>query len=599
MAGTQRNHISTCVVSWIAVGWLGLDSTFTTCQNTSCGIGAIPYAKVIANLLLHKEAKLDESSVHQDPMSAATSGGKIILPSDTNPLSIVRGFLLFFIAKLPDATNGLDPKVLSKLLHPIIFSLLDDICLTQTKGSMLTTGSLAYCQKMRAWQSLCVLSRFVTDDVAESVCCKIFSCLDQTLHGQIRYFVEIFTIQCSRLHPEIFGKMFVQEIKRTDLTLQHVSSLMIIGGNLIVGRYQVDFLRQFEGEHANSARLHEVLAGALPWLSSTQGFSRAIAQIIVHKVIPLVVDVTSKDIKEEGENDWFLKSMYVFLDENPEMKRLRDKQSKVFETYDVDTMCTPEGILSTPVDEGDEANPLHVVESMKRCLEQVYEEAHEKDTPQWKNVKEMLEAEGSEVSASELDENKEASLVNFQRKIIPLDSLNLAMEETRQQSLRNATGRKKQDLIVCASLIDKVPNVAGLARTAEIFAADRLIVPDKKQTKMDNFKSISVSAGEWIQIDECNEKNLLSWLRGQKENGYTIVGVEQTSSSISIEKLSFPERTVLLLGKEKEGIPVEFLQAVDVCVEIPQLGIIRSLNVHVSGSVAIWEYTKQMLTAKQ
>lgn len=31
----------------------------------------------------------------------------------------------------------------------------------------------------------------------------------------------------------------------------------------------------------------------------------------------------------------------------------------------------------------------------------------------------------------------------------------------------------------------------------------------------------------------------------------------------------------------------------DYCVEIPQLGVIRSLNVHVSAALAIWEYTKQ------
>ena len=73
-----------------------------------------------------------------------------------------------------------------------------------------------------------------------------------------------------------------------------------------------------------------------------------------------------------------------------------------------------------------------------------------------------------------------------------------------------------------------------------------------------------------------------------------MVGLEQTSSSVSLSEMVFPDRpTVLLLGKEKEGIPVEFLQAVDQCVEIPQLGIIRSLNVHVSGAIAIWEYTKQ------
>jgi len=88
---------------------------------------------------------------------------------------------------------------------------------------------------------------------------------------------------------------------------------------------------------------------------------------------------------------------------------------------------------------------------------------------------------------------------------------------------------------------------------------------------------------------------LLPWLQKQKENGYSVVGVEQTSSSISLSKLEFPKKTVLLLGKEKEGIPVEFLQVIDRCVEIPQLGIIRSLNVHVSGAISIWEYTKQMM----
>lgn len=52
---------------------------------------------------------------------------------------------------------------------------------------------------------------------------------------------------------------------------------------------------------------------------------------------------------------------------------------------------------------------------------------------------------------------------------------------------------------------------------------------------------------------------------------------------------------MLLLGREKEGVPVELLQLVDTCIEIPQLGIIRSLNVHVTGAIAIWEYTKQNL----
>lgn len=106
-------------------------------------------------------------------------------------------------------------------------------------------------------------------------------------------------------------------------------------------------------------------------------------------------------------------------------------------------------------------------------------------------------------------------------------------------------------------------------------------------------------------------QNLLTWLRQRRDEGYHIVGLEQTSSSESLLEYQFPPSatfmsddvnntggTVLLLGKEKEGIPIEFLQMVDQCIEIPQYGIIRSLNVHVSGAIAIWEYTKQQQQRK-
>ncbi|KAG3234469.1 hypothetical protein PI124_g20475 [Phytophthora idaei] len=52
---------------------------------------------------------------------------------------------------------------------------------------------------------------------------------------------------------------------------------------------------------------------------------------------------------------------------------------------------------------------------------------------------------------------------------------------------------------------------------------------------------------------------------------------------------------VLVLGREKEGIPVEVLQLVDVRVEIPQFGLIRPPNVRVSGALMLWEYTQHQL----
>ena len=55
---------------------------------------------------------------------------------------------------------------------------------------------------------------------------------------------------------------------------------------------------------------------------------------------------------------------------------------------------------------------------------------------------------------------------------------------------------------------------------------------------------------------------------------------------------------VLLLGREREGVPAPLLAEVDARIEIPQLGVVRSLNVHVSGAIAIWEYFRQTALAR-
>jgi len=110
---------------------------------------------------------------------------------------------------------------------------------------------------------------------------------------------------------------------------------------------------------------------------------------------------------------------------------------------------------------------------------------------------------------------------------------------------------------------------------------------------------VSVTADKWMPIEEVRPDldDLLTALQRWKRDGYTIVAVEQTASSHCLSTFQFPKKMVIVLGKEREGVPVEVLQAVDACVEIPQFGVIRSLNVHVSGALLLWEYTQQHMTS--
>lgn len=78
-----------------------------------------------------------------------------------------------------------------------------------------------------------------------------------------------------------------------------------------------------------------------------------------------------------------------------------------------------------------------------------------------------------------------------------------------------------------------------------------------------------------------------------KKNGYIIVGAEQALHSLPLSEVKFPKKSLFLLGNEKKGIPPNLIPLLDICVEIPQIGVIRSLNVHVTGALFIWEYAKQ------
>ncbi|CAO3698396.1 unnamed protein product [Rhizopus stolonifer] len=185
----------------------------------------------------------------------------------------------------------------------------------------------------------------------------------------------------------------------------------------------------------------------------------------------------------------------------------------------------------------------------------------------------------------------------YQKKIMPWEMmLETDMDLTKNLVKKN---RRRNDLIVVASLVDRLPNLAGLCRTCEIFNASQLVVPTLKIKEDVGFTSVSVSSERWMPMIEVAEPDVAAYLQSKREEGYVICGLEQTTTSATLGNYEFPEKCILLLGKERQGVPADLLQMLDVTIEIPQYGITRSLNVHVSGAICIYEYTKQMQWRQQ
>ncbi|XP_035767959.1 probable methyltransferase TARBP1 [Neolamprologus brichardi] len=207
---------------------------------------------------------------------------------------------------------------------------------------------------------------------------------------------------------------------------------------------------------------------------------------------------------------------------------------------------------------------------------------------------------GDWIQQDRSEQDKEERWAEVQKKITPW-RLGIQEQEPELQLVppqRAARlGKLHGALLVVASLIDKPTNLGGLCRTCEIFGASALVLDSLRHVNDKNFQSLSVSAELWLPLLEVKPMELTEFLQVKKSEGYCIVGVEQTANSHSLQEYQFPEKTLLLLGNEREGIPANLLQMLDVCVEIPQQGIIRSLNVHVSAALLIWEYTRQHLSS--
>ena len=79
------------------------------------------------------------------------------------------------------------------------------------------------------------------------------------------------------------------------------------------------------------------------------------------------------------------------------------------------------------------------------------------------------------------------------------------------------------------------------------------------------------------------------WVGRQRLEGWRIVAVELAAGAVALPRLPpARERTLVLLGHEIDGVPEEQVDAADLCVEIPMVGLGASLNVVVAGSLVLY-----------
>ena len=87
----------------------------------------------------------------------------------------------------------------------------------------------------------------------------------------------------------------------------------------------------------------------------------------------------------------------------------------------------------------------------------------------------------------------------------------------------DTTKKRVGDLIVVGSLVSKMPNLANLTRSSEIFGVKELTIPSKKILTDQNFTSVTVTAEKWLPLVDVAPENIGLYIRMKKKEGYSVL----------------------------------------------------------------------------
>jgi rRNA methylases len=166
------------------------------------------------------------------------------------------------------------------------------------------------------------------------------------------------------------------------------------------------------------------------------------------------------------------------------------------------------------------------------------------------------------------------------------------MTPQRYQRLTSVLNKRQPDFTVVLENVFDPHNVSAVMRTCDavgiqdVFILNDRIPPHKKW----GYRSSSTAA-EWLTIHQfTNVEECFAELRRRYKKIYaTHLGEKSTM----LHQLDLTESIALVFGNETFGISEEITKMVDGTFIIPQVGIIKSLNISVACAVTLYEAYRQ------
>ncbi|MGD9510362.1 MAG: 23S rRNA (guanosine(2251)-2'-O)-methyltransferase RlmB [Geminicoccaceae bacterium] len=148
------------------------------------------------------------------------------------------------------------------------------------------------------------------------------------------------------------------------------------------------------------------------------------------------------------------------------------------------------------------------------------------------------------------------------------------------------TDDSARSLVLALDQVSDPRNLGAMLRTAAALGVEGVILPQRRSAELGG-SCAKAASGALDLVPIVEVVNLARSLAELKRRGYWIVGLDAAGPA-ALETLDLPERVVLVLGSEGEGLRRLVL---DACDHVARLEIdvrMESLNVSVAAGIALY-----------
>ena len=149
---------------------------------------------------------------------------------------------------------------------------------------------------------------------------------------------------------------------------------------------------------------------------------------------------------------------------------------------------------------------------------------------------------------------------------------------------------------VCFLALDQIEdpqNFGQIIRTADCAGVDGIIFPQHNSAPITQ-TVLQVSQGAFVNMPLYQLTNLSQGINELKDNGFWIIGLENSIDSKLWHEVDYSGKTVIVVGSEGRGIRQKTMNNCDFIATIPMRGKTSSLNVSAAVSAILFERQRQL-----